>query len=59
MSDRLDEKLPRVVVVTVRDDDGQWELEVDAPDLDPWQVAAYLEAAADWWDEQQRVTDDD
>ena len=44
----FDDKLPRIVVVTVRDDEhGGWILEVDAPDLDPWQKAAYLREALD------------
>ncbi len=60
MADRqLDERLPRVVVVTVRWDGDTWELEVDAPDLDPWQVSAYLEEAVDYWSDLQRVPDDD
>lgn len=44
----FDDKLPRIVVVTVRSDElGGWVLEVDAPDLDPWQKAAYLREALD------------
>jgi hypothetical protein len=40
--------MPRIVVVTVRDDNrGGWILEVDAPDLDPWQIRAYLAEALD------------
>jgi hypothetical protein len=42
----FDDKLPRIVVVTVRSDElGGWVLEVDAPDLDPWQKLAYLREA--------------
>lgn len=43
----FDERLPRLVVVTVRSDDRDgWTLEIDGPDLDPWQIAAYLREAA-------------
>ena len=43
----FDERLPRLVVVTVRfNERDTWSLEIDGPDLDPWQIAAYLREAA-------------
>jgi hypothetical protein len=49
-----DERMPRVVVVTVRDDGAKgWEIDIEAPDLDPWQTLAYLEEAAVIWEATQ------
>jgi len=56
----FDDKLPRIVVVTVRSDErGGWVLEVDAPDLDPWQKAAYLREALEIADNELDELDDD
>ena len=55
-----DERLPRVVVVTVRSDAGKgWEIDIDAPDLDPWQTLAYLEEACVIWESTQMGQDDE
>lgn len=47
------ERLPRIVVVTVRSDEqGGWVLEVDAPDLDPWQKLAYVREALEMCEDE-------
>ena len=35
----------RVVIVTVREHGGEWEIEVDAQGIDPWSVSGILRGA--------------
>lgn len=57
----LDDRMPRLVVVTCRPIGAGWTLEVDhGEDVDIWCVRAYLEAALAIVDEQLgRLEDDD